>query len=37
MNRPSFFDLQVELWSLVGGYQMIRDYYLYPTRWKLVV
>ncbi|OIW29255.1 L domain-like protein [Coniochaeta ligniaria NRRL 30616] len=35
LDRPSFFDIQRELGSLVDGYQSIRDYHLYPMSWTV--
>jgi hypothetical protein len=33
LDRPSFFDIQRELASLLNGYQSIRDYHFYPMSW----
>lgn len=33
LNRPSFFDIQRDLTTLLDGYQSIRDYHFYPMSW----
>lgn len=30
LERPSFSDIEDELWGLLRGYRAIRDYYMYP-------